>query len=57
MRHILKCENCKKYLITQKCLCGGKAVNPKPQKYSPEDAYGKYRRIAKKEELKKEGLV
>ena len=33
--------------------CKEKAYSPKPAKYSPEDKYGKYRRIAKKEQ----GLV
>lgn len=56
MKHILKCEKCKKYILKNKCSCGGIAVNPKPQKYSPEDPYGKYRRIAKHEDLKKDGL-
>ena len=30
------------------CGCGGKVVNPKPVKYSPEDKYAEYRRKAKK---------
>lgn len=38
-------------------VCGMKAANPKPAKYSPEDSYGKYRREAKKEELKEKGLL
>ena len=48
MKHILKCQNCGKYLISAVCTCGGKAVENKPQKYSPEDKYGHYRREAKK---------
>ncbi|PLW79602.1 ribosome biogenesis protein [Candidatus Woesearchaeota archaeon] len=48
MKHILKCENCKEYTISEKCpRCDGKAVTPKPAKYSPQDKYAKYRRIAK----------
>lgn len=57
MRHILKCSKCNKYLLKDKCGCGGKAVSPKPPKYSPEDTYAKYRREAKKEDLEKEGLI
>jgi rRNA maturation protein Nop10 len=30
--------------------CGKKTSNPKPAKFSPEDKYGKYRRIAKKQQ-------
>lgn len=37
--------------------CGGKAVQSKPPKYSPEDKYASYRRKAKEEMLKKEGLL
>ena len=43
--------------MEEKCpKCGADAVNPKPAKYSPEDSYGKYRREAKKEELKEKVL-
>jgi H/ACA ribonucleoprotein complex subunit 3 len=57
MRHILKCGECGKYTMDEACECGGKAVNPKPPKYSPEDHYAKYRREAKKDKLKEEGLL
>lgn len=30
--------------------CDKKTISPKPAKYSPEDKYGKYRRIAKKQQ-------
>lgn len=49
MKHILKCLKCGKYTLKEKCSCGGKAVSAKPAKYSPEDKFGKYRRLAKKE--------
>lgn len=49
MKHILKCEACLKYTIHSACICGGKCVSPRPAKYSPQDLYGKYRRLAKKE--------
>jgi len=46
-RHIFKCKKCNSYTMSDKCKCGGEAVNPKPPKYSPEDKFGKYRRKAK----------
>ncbi|MFH1072888.1 MAG: RNA-protein complex protein Nop10 [Nanoarchaeota archaeon] len=46
---ILKCPSCKSYSLLEACSCGGKRVSPKPAKYSPEDKYGKYRRMAKAE--------
>ena len=57
MKHMLKCEKCGKYTFKEKCSCGGTAKEPKPPKYSPEDRYGEYRRKAKEEHLKKEGLI
>ncbi|MBW2971956.1 RNA-protein complex protein Nop10 [Candidatus Woesearchaeota archaeon] len=56
--HILKCTKCGRYTIRVKCPdCGGSALQPLPAKYSPEDQYGKYRREAKKEQLKEKGLL
>jgi H/ACA ribonucleoprotein complex subunit 3 len=57
MKHILKCQKCNKYLISEKCSCGGKPIENKPPKYSPEDKYGEYRRKVKEEEWKKEGKI
>ena len=58
MKHILKCKECKEYTIFEKCpRCEGKATSPKPPKYSPDDTYAKYRREAKKEDLKEKGLI
>jgi len=57
MKHILKCESCGKYTMKEKCSCSGKAVNPKPAKYNPEDPYGEYRRKVKEDKWKKEGLL
>jgi rRNA maturation protein Nop10 len=37
--------------------CNIPALNPKPAKFSPDDAYGDYRRKAKEEERKKRGLI
>ena len=39
------------------CECNGKAITPKPAKFSLEDKYGSYRRKAKLNFFKKEGLV
>ncbi len=44
---ILKCEVCGAYGIKETCSCGGKRVDVRPPKYSPEDKYGKYRRKEK----------
>jgi len=30
-------------------ICKTKTIDPKPAKFSPEDPYGKYRRMMKKE--------
>lgn len=57
MKHLLKCTKCSHYTINQICSCGGKAVNVKPPKYSPEDKYGEYRRKVKKKELEDKGLL
>ena len=49
MKRIYKCSVCGKY--TMKLVhCDKKTISPKPAKYSPEDKYGKYRRIAKKQQ-------
>ena len=48
MKHILKCKECNKYTLKEKCECTGKAITIRPPKYSPEDKYGEYRRKAKK---------
>ena len=45
---ILRCRECGKYTLKDKCSCGGKAIDPRPAKFSVEDKWGKYRRIAKK---------
>lgn len=57
MKHILKCQQCSKYTMKEDCSCGGKAISPKPPKYSPEDRFASYRREAKKEQLQKEGFL
>ncbi len=56
MKHILKCAKCGRYTMQEKC-CGEKTINPKPAKYSVDDKYGDYRRKARKDILKKRGLL
>jgi H/ACA ribonucleoprotein complex subunit 3 len=50
MKHILRCEKCGTYTMSDKCKCGGKAITTKPAKFSPEDKFGQWRRKAKKEQ-------
>ncbi|MEK6916231.1 MAG: nucleolar RNA-binding Nop10p family protein [Nanoarchaeota archaeon] len=57
MKHILKCQECGKYILSEKCGCGGKAIENKPPKYSPEDKYADYRRKVKEKQWKKEGTI
>lgn len=57
MKHIFKCTECGKYTMKESCSCGGKAVNCKPAKYSPEDNYGKYRRQVKRKALEEKGIL
>jgi len=57
MNIILRCGNCGKYTMKEVCSCSGKAITPKPGKFSPEDKYGMYRRKAKLESFKKRGLI
>jgi H/ACA ribonucleoprotein complex subunit 3 len=46
---LLQCAACKAYTLAAECpRCGGKPIKPGPAKYSPEDHYGRYRRLAKR---------
>ncbi|MBN2142190.1 ribosome biogenesis protein [Candidatus Woesearchaeota archaeon] len=47
--HILKCEKCGSYGLSNKCSCGGTRHKPKPPKYSHDDKYGDYRRKYKEQ--------
>ena len=48
-----KCTSCNIYTLKQVCpKCEGETKNPNPPKYSPEDIYGKYRRLAKGKQFK-----
>lgn len=55
---IRKCTRCGRYTLAQdKCpLCGAPVRNPHPAKFSPEDRYGRYRRMLKKM-LLRQGII
>ncbi len=55
--HILRCEKCSSYSMTEVCACGGRAVSVKPPKYSPEDKYAELRRKVKRPALEEKGLL
>ena len=57
MKSISKCVKCGKYTLKDICSCGGSALTPKPAKFSPEDKYAPYRRKAKLDSFKEEGLL
>jgi len=45
-----KCLNCGTYTLRESCIrCGGPTNRVKPARFSPEDRYGKYRRMMKAE--------
>jgi H/ACA ribonucleoprotein complex subunit 3 len=56
MHEIKNCKSCGKYTLNEEC-CATKTSPVIPMRYSPEDKYGQYRRKAKEEERKKQGLV
>lgn len=46
---ILQCDKCHRFTLHEACpSCKGRARNPLPPKYSPEDPYGEYRRKLKR---------
>jgi H/ACA ribonucleoprotein complex subunit 3 len=51
-KQLYRCTSCWKYTLnTIQCpVCKGKVVGAHPAKYSPEDRYGKYRRLLKREQ-------
>ncbi|MEK6869412.1 MAG: RNA-protein complex protein Nop10 [Nanoarchaeota archaeon] len=57
MKTIMKCQKCHKYTMNDTCECSGKTLTPKPAKFSIEDKYAQYRRKAKLEIFKGEGLL
>ncbi|MEW6069947.1 MAG: RNA-protein complex protein Nop10 [Candidatus Thermoplasmatota archaeon] len=43
-----KCTHCASYTLKQVCnRCNSKTIIPIPARFSPEDRYGKYRRLLK----------
>ncbi|MBI2667824.1 nucleolar RNA-binding Nop10p family protein [Candidatus Woesearchaeota archaeon] len=49
---IFVCSKCGEYTLSKICQnCRLDTISVKPAKYSPEDRYGHYRRIAKKNDL------
>ena len=58
MKQILKCPDCGNYTLLETCpACDKKTARPIPQRYSPIDKYGMYRRKVKFDKLKEEGLL
>jgi H/ACA ribonucleoprotein complex subunit 3 len=50
MKRIFKCPKCSTFTLKESCpKCNSKTENPKPARYSPQDKYGKYRRLAKQD--------
>jgi H/ACA ribonucleoprotein complex subunit 3 len=46
-KNIFHCFKCDKFTFLEVCSCSEKTYTTKPAKFSPEDKWGKYRRIAK----------
>ncbi|MGA1865866.1 MAG: RNA-protein complex protein Nop10 [Thermoplasmatota archaeon] len=43
---ILRCNECMRYTLKEKCReCDAPTVNTFPPRYSPQDRYGRYRRM------------
>lgn len=56
MKHMFINPKTHEYTLKEE-IDGEKCINPRPAKYSVEDRMGKYRRLAKKEELIERGLL
>ena len=53
---IRRCPACGRYSVKDRCEdCGHDTVTAHPAKYSPDDRYGKYRRISVQEEYGENG--
>ncbi len=49
MRRIMWCPKCKEYTLKEICpRCGSRTIWKIPPRFSPEDRWGRYRRIVKK---------
>ncbi|RJQ19927.1 ribosome biogenesis protein [Candidatus Woesearchaeota archaeon] len=57
VNHILKCQACGKHTMKEHCSCGGIAITTKPVRYTIDATTAKYRAMAKKEHLQKNGLL
>ncbi|MDP6658255.1 MAG: RNA-protein complex protein Nop10 [Candidatus Poseidoniia archaeon] len=43
---MFRCGECARYTLAKECPeCGSATASPLPPRYSPEDRYGKYRRM------------
>ena len=55
VHHIRWCPACEIYTLKEECpKCGGRTATKAPPRYSPQDRYGKYRRMLLKEREIKE---
>lgn len=55
---ILRCVKCKKYTMKEKCTqCGSDTREVLPAKFSPQDRYGKYRRMLKLKRFLESGVL
>jgi H/ACA ribonucleoprotein complex subunit 3 len=46
---MVRCPACQEYTLAAACpRCGARTTDPRPVKFSPEDAYGEYRRRLKR---------
>ena len=50
-----RCPECGRYSLEMKCTCGCDTVTAHPPKYSPDDKYGKYRRMSIQKEYGENG--
>lgn len=58
MARIKYCTKCKEYTLKGICSnCNEPSIVKQPPKYSPIDKNAKYRREARKEDLKEKGLL
>ncbi|MBU7004390.1 MAG: RNA-protein complex protein Nop10 [Theionarchaea archaeon] len=50
MKKLKRCKACRKYTLGSSCPhCGERASSPHPPRYSPQDKFGKYRRMLKRD--------
>ncbi|MFO7837280.1 MAG: RNA-protein complex protein Nop10 [Candidatus Thorarchaeota archaeon] len=50
MTRLFRCTKCGRYTLNDETCpeCEGEVGNPHPARYSPQDKYGEYRRVAKR---------